>query len=347
MKKFLSVFLSIIMLVSCTFSVSFSAFANTKKTAQELQLYGYAYSYVDSNSKECWVKFVPASSGYYEFACSGVISSGMALGSIYDATGEVLMMNACTAGDADFVTAAELIAGDTYYFLLESDGTPFATYVTVKPHNHIFNSVENYPAVYDANEPSYNTDGANYTFCAYCSDYLTNAVYYCPAKMTLSGYKTIYNGKTKRPAVKVYDRAGNLIPSSNYTVTYKNNKNPGKATVTVKFNNVNYSGTMTAYLTILPKKPTLSSVKSPKKKQLKISWKKDSTISDYQLQYSTSKKFYKSKTKTITVSKKSTSKTISKLKSGKKYYVRIRSYKTISGKKTYGSWSSVKYVKVK
>ena len=52
--------------------------------------------------------------------------------------------------------------------------------------------------------------------------------------------------------------------------------------------------------------------------------------------------------KTVTISKKSTtSKTVSKLKSKKKYYVRIRAYKKSSGKKIYGAWSKTKTVKVK
>lgn len=66
----------------------------------------------------------------------------------------------------------------------------------------------------------------------------------------------------------------------------------------------------------------------------------------YQLQYSTSSKF--KGVKTVTVSKnKTTSKKISKLKAKKKYYVRIRTYKTVDGKKYYSAWSSVKSIKCK
>lgn len=334
------------MLISCVSVSSFSAMANTKKTAGDISLYQTVTVYVDSVSREYWLKFEPAQSGYYEFVCSPVYS-GMVLGSIFDASEEVLMMTAGSNGSGDFITAAELNAGDTYYFVIETYGSAYYSGVTVRPHSHLFNQAENYPAIFDMNDSSNNTDGGNYVYCAYCSEYLTNAVYYAPSGISVKTKKFTYNGKKKTNTVTVTDRFGNVIPPSEYKVTYKNNTNPGTAAVTVTFNNINYSGSMKSTFLIIPKKPTLSSVKSPKKKQLKITWKKDKTVSGYQVQYSTSKKFYKSKSKAVTVSKKSTSKTISKLKSNKKYYVRVRSYKTINGKKVYGSWSSVKYAKIK
>lgn len=67
-------------------------------------------------------------------------------------------------------------------------------------------------------------------------------------------------------------------------------------------------------------------------------------MSGYQVQISTSKSF-KSGNSSYTV--KSTSKSIPKLKSNKKYYVRVRAYKTVNGKKQYGKWSTVKNVKCK
>ena len=83
------------------------------------------------------------------------------------------------------------------------------------------------------------------------------------------------------------------------------------------------------------------------KKQLTASWSKVSDISGYEVQYSTSKKFTKKTTKTVKVKKSSKKTTVKKLKKGKKYYVRIRTYKTVDGKKIYSDWSKVKSVKVK
>ncbi len=80
------------------------------------------------------------------------------------------------------------------------------------------------------------------------------------------------------------------------------------------------------------------------KKQFKATWKKVASVDGYQIQYSTDKSFKKGK-KTVTVSKQSTTgKTVKKLKAKKKYYVRIRAYKTINGKKQYSAWSKNKAV---
>lgn len=94
------------------------------------------------------------------------------------------------------------------------------------------------------------------------------------------------------------------------------------------------------------KKVKVASAKAGKK-SVKVTWKKVKGIKGYQIQYSTNKKFKKGN-KTITVkSTKSTSATIKKLKSKKKYYVRMRTYKVVNGKKVYSAWSKAKSVKVK
>ena len=92
--------------------------------------------------------------------------------------------------------------------------------------------------------------------------------------------------------------------------------------------------------------PSLSKVTAGKK-QFKATWKSVKNIDGYQIQYSTSSSF-KSGNKTVTVSGyKSTSKTVKSLKAKKKYYVRIRGYKTINGKKQYSAWSKSKTVTTK
>lgn len=72
----------------------------------------------------------------------------------------------------------------------------------------------------------------------------------------------------------------------------------------------------------------------------KVKWKKKS-VTGYQVQYSTSKKFTSKTSKTLKVNKaKTTSKTVKKLKAKKKYYVRVRTYKTVKKKKYYSKWSA-------
>ena len=83
------------------------------------------------------------------------------------------------------------------------------------------------------------------------------------------------------------------------------------------------------------------------KKKLTVNWKKISNATGYQIQVATDKKFTKNK-KSVTISKNKTiSTTIKKLKGKKKYYIRVRTYRKVAGKKVYSSWSSVKNVKTK
>ena len=79
------------------------------------------------------------------------------------------------------------------------------------------------------------------------------------------------------------------------------------------------------------------------KKSLKISFKKVSKCSKYQIQASTKKSFKKKYTKTKTTTKKTY--TMKGLKAKKKYYVRVRALNTTT--KFYGKWSSVKTKKTK
>lgn len=95
-----------------------------------------------------------------------------------------------------------------------------------------------------------------------------------------------------------------------------------------------------------PKSAKFKKVKAARK-AIAVEWKKVSGVKGYQIQVATDKKFKKNK-KTVTVKKQKTTKvTIKKLKAKKKYYVRMRTYKTVKGKKVYSSWSKVKTVKTK
>ena len=88
------------------------------------------------------------------------------------------------------------------------------------------------------------------------------------------------------------------------------------------------------------------SLKSAKSRQLTVKWKKGSSITGYEIQYSLKKNFKNAET--ITVDKaKTTSLTIPDLKSKKKYYVRIRAYRTVDGENYYSEWSKAMNLKVK
>lgn len=104
-----------------------------------------------------------------------------------------------------------------------------------------------------------------------------------------------------------------------------------------------YSAVATTYFL---SKPQIKTISSPKKADLKITYSKNGKGNGYEISYSTSSKFKNAKK--ITVTKKSTvAKTISKLRSGKKYFVKVRAYKKVGTKKYYSVWSAVKAKTVK
>ena len=95
-----------------------------------------------------------------------------------------------------------------------------------------------------------------------------------------------------------------------------------------------------------PKSVSSKTVKAAKK-AISVEWKKVSGVKGYQVQVATDKKFKKNK-KTVTIKKQKTTKTtVKKLKAKKKYYVRVRTYIIVNGKKVYSSWSKIKTVKTK
>ena len=191
------------------------------------------------------------------------------------------------------------------------------------------------------------SDGSIVKNCIVCGDIYSKKAINKIDAVKLSTTKYTYNGKTKKPSVKIYDSKGNKISSSDYTVSYKDNKKVGKATVTIKLKG-KYSGTLTAYFTIVPKESKVEKLTAAKK-SLKVKLKKvSSESSGYEIQYSTSSKFSSKYTKTKKVtSYKTTSVTLKSLKAKKTYYVRVRTFKKVDGKTYYSSWSSAKYKKTK
>lgn len=149
---------------------------------------------------------------------------------------------------------------------------------------------------------------------------------------------TLPNTSTTEPDVIVF-----TLPDWYYAWKYdsKTTTSTTKSTTTV----AETQESTTLPIIKKPKKVTLSKVSSGKK-QFKAKWKKMSGVTGYQVQYSLNKNFKKAKTVNIKGSKK-TSTTIKKLKSKKKYYVRVRAYKKANGQKKVGSWSKTKTVKVK
>lgn len=189
--------------------------------------------------------------------------------------------------------------------------------------------------------------------CENCdNEYEMTAVIPKIGTVKLSKTAYTYNGKVQCPDEVVKDRTGKALKGGeDYNVSYsKGMKNVGKYTVKVTFKE-NYSGSKSMTYSINPKGTSVSKVTAAKK-GFKVTWKKQKTqTTGYQVQYSTDKNFKKNN-KNVTISKNSTtSKSVGKLKAKKKYYVRVRTYKTVKfgGKnvKLYSGWSKAKSVTTK
>jgi hypothetical protein len=191
---------------------------------------------------------------------------------------------------------------------------------------------------YKTTDATTSKNGKKYYKCADCGATKTSTIYKA-SKVYLSTEEYTYNGSTKKPSVKVYDSKGKKLDyGDDYTYSRpSSSKKVGKYKIKVTFKG-DYTGSKTLYYTINPKGTKVSSVTAAKKSlKVKIS-KQSSQTTGYQIQYSTSSKFKSAKTKTIS-SYKTTSYTIKSLSAKKYYYVRVRTYKTVDGKKYYSDWS--------
>lgn len=176
----------------------------------------------------------------------------------------------------------------------------------------------------------------------------TAAATFSGMEIELDYTSTAYNGSDKEPGVAIQDAYGNdLTEDVDYTLDYYNNLTVGKATVIVSGKG-KYTGVIAGVrFTIKPKTVTVKSVKKAASRKLNVVWASHKTqTTGFQVRYATTKKFKSGTYKTVTLTSKSaTSKALTKLKAGKTYYVKVRAYKTVDGKKIYSSWSKVKSAK--
>ena len=202
---------------------------------------------------------------------------------------------------------------------------------------------------YTVDQPAtFAADGSKSIHCKNCETISEAIAIPRINSVKISATAYTYSGGVKTPSVTVKDANGNALHNkTDYIVQYASGrKNVGTYKVIVTFKD-NYSGKKTLSYTINPKGTAISSL-SKSKKAFTAKWKKQSAqTSGYQLLYSTNSKF-KSRNKYVTVSSyKTTSKTIKKLAAKKKYYVKIRTYKSVSSKKYYSGWSAAKTVVTK
>ena len=195
----------------------------------------------------------------------------------------------------------------------------------------------------------YNTTGKAITFAA------------TPTLGTVTNTATGVKFTWKKPAgavkYRVFRKTGaggwtRLVDTTALSYVDKSVKSGTKYTYTVRCitsDGKYYTGgyNTTGKFTVYEARTAISSLASGKAGKMTVKWKRNAKASGYQVQYSKSKSF-SSGNKTATIKKNTLiNKTIGSLTKGKKYYVRVRCFKTVSGKKYYSAWSAAKAVTVK
>lgn len=171
------------------------------------------------------------------------------------------------------------------------------------------------------------------------------------ASAKINSAKVTYTSKVIKPKYTVKAADGTVIANqvtrSNGNVSIKPSKTikkVGTYKIAVTGQGA-YTGTKTVTVKVYPKKPA-AKTPSATTSAVTAKWSKGKNdVSGYQIKCSTSKSMAGSKT--VTASKNATSKKISGLKAGTRYYVQVRAYKTVDGKKYYSGWSAKKSVKTK
>ena len=157
--------------------------------------------------------------------------------------------------------------------------------------------------------------------------------------------RVAYTGKALKPAPKVTLSGKKLRAGRDYAVSYRANKAVGRATVTVTGKG-SYTGSKQATFVITPKAPKISKVRGVAG-GVSVKWAKSPKATGYQVRVALNKGF-KSGKKTVKLKgAKATSKKLSGLKAGKRYYVKVRAFKKVGSKTYYSAWSKVKSVKTK
>ena len=194
-------------------------------------------------------------------------------------------------------------------------------------------------------DASKGTDGSITTKCKDCNITLSKSNISAPNKIVLGNDSYTYDGKTKEPSVKVYDKTGKVISAADYTISRSSGrKEPGTYTVKVTFKG-NYSGTLSSSFKI-----QLGKVKGLKNGTLKtdsvqIKWNKLTGATNYQIyRYDSAKKKY---VKLKTVSSGKSSYTDKKREPARAYKYKVRAYRSAGGKTSYSSYSDVLYTAAK
>lgn len=241
----------------------------------------------------------------------------------------------------DFIPKGSLLSETIF----EYNGTAHEPQVNI-----ISFTTENYSVLYSGNVDAgtakvsittANQDGEETEIAS--EEFYINQRSIASASISQSAASVYYTGKSKKVGITVTDTLNEqivtLTEGKDYTLTFSDNIQIGTATVTVTGIG-NYSGAVSKTFRILPTKTGAESVVSKKAKQLTYTWKKNTSCTGYQVQIATDKGFTKNvKSKTITKNSTLSYTSPTTLKAKTKYYIRMRSYKTVNGITYYSGWT--------
>lgn len=253
-----------------------------------------------------------------------------------------------TPADISQLTAS--LSADIFRY----NGTEQKPSVTVKSRDKMLVPDTDFTVSYsdniDVGTATVNITGqGNYTGSMTRTFTITNAR--IPAVITAKS--VTLNQSTKKTSIFTAETDGKItLKSSNSKIVKVSGTKiipvaPGKVTLTITAaRGQDYEkASKKISVTVRPLTTSKLSLKSTAKKQATVSWTAAKSISRYQIYYS--RRSDMKNAKHITAKSSAKSAVLKNLTSKKKYYVRIRTYKTVSGKKYYSTWSSVKSVTVK
>lgn len=212
--------------------------------------------------------------------------------------------------------------------------------IPVDPNLHSWVTVTVKPA-------SFAESGIEQSECKTCKVIGEKNVIPKVAVPTISKTKYVYNGKVQKPKVAVIG----LSSPYEYKVTWTNGKDVGKQTATVTLVGDRFTGSTKLNYTIDPKGTSISKL-TRGSKCFTVKWSRQlarmskTPVTGYQVRYSCKSSMSGARTVSIKGYTKY-SKKISMLKANKRYYVQVRTYKTVDGTRYYSAWSAKKYVRTK
>ena len=304
----------------------------------------------DGDFDEHYYTFKPTKTDYYSFTVTAPNTANKeALNqtdlSVRDSNDNELEWDYWSDIRNNISITVKLSANKNYFFDLVCWGDgPVSLTSTLLKHTHSFKTT-------DLIHSSIYWDGEIFQECKVCGFERSVIIPQINEKsIKLSATAFYYNGTVKTPTVIVKDVKGNVLKQkTDYFVSYsKGRTNVGtyKVKITFNYDKGKYSGDYLLSFKIIPNGTSISKVAAGKKLFV-VQWKKQATqTTGYQLQYSTNAKFTGAKTVTIK-SPKILKSTVKNLSAKKVYFVRIRTYKTVSKVNYFSGWSKAVKVKTK